>query len=83
MPGSTDAVLAVKTERFPPYGLPPHYGRTLKAALLTASLDPHRWPNGHRGCQPGDLKTRKDKKMPNTENTPKRPTGSVTSVHPR
>jgi hypothetical protein len=23
VPGSTDAVLAVKTERFPPYGLPP------------------------------------------------------------
>ncbi len=23
MPGSTDAALAVKTERFPPYGLPP------------------------------------------------------------
>ena len=23
LPGSTDAALAVKTERFPPYGLPP------------------------------------------------------------
>jgi hypothetical protein len=43
MPGSTDAALAVKTERFPPYGLPPHHGSALKAALLTASLDPHRF----------------------------------------
>src|SRR5271156_4224635 len=31
MPRSTDAALALKTERFPPYGLPPQYGRTLKA----------------------------------------------------
>jgi hypothetical protein len=61
MPGSIDVALAVKTERFPPTGCP-HYGRALNAALLTASLDPHRFLNGHRGCQPGDLKARKDRR---------------------
>jgi hypothetical protein len=55
---STDAALAVKTERFPPTGYPRL--RQGADALLTASLDPHQQPNGQRGCQPGDLTARKD-----------------------
>jgi hypothetical protein len=30
LPGSTDTAFAVKTERLPPYGLPPHYDKALK-----------------------------------------------------
>ena len=42
MPGSTDAALAVKSERFPPLRATPITGKALKTALLTASFDPHR-----------------------------------------
>src|SRR5271163_1432567 len=51
MPGSTDAALAVKTERFPPYGLPP-----ITAGAEDSAFDRFARSasvlNGHRGCQP-------------------------------
>jgi hypothetical protein len=62
LPGSTDAALAVKTERLPPTGYPPL--RQCAEALLTASLGPHWSSNGQRGRQPGDLTARKDTGRP-------------------
>ena len=58
LPGSTDAAFAVKTERLPRYWLPPL--RQGAEALLTAHSARIGDRTGQRGCQPGDLKTRKD-----------------------
>ena len=44
MPGSAEAALAVKTERFP-LRAAPHYGNA--RALLTASFDPLRSETGN------------------------------------
>ena len=52
MPGSTDVALAVKTDGFPLRAIP-HYGFHGFARFASVL-------NGHRGCEPGDLKARKD-----------------------
>jgi hypothetical protein len=58
MPGSTDAALAVKTERFPPKGDHPITVRA-EASAFDCFARSASVLNGHRGCQPGDLKARR------------------------
>jgi hypothetical protein len=56
-PALTGAARAVKTERLPPYGLPPIPEGCQRAFVRSL---PRSVADRQRGCQPGDLTARKD-----------------------